>query len=65
MGVFSSIGDRCFWRLNLRHKVVCGQFFCTKHLIVQHCVGELYFLQLTSGGVVTFINERGGYEFLL
>jgi hypothetical protein len=53
MGVFSSIGDRCFWRLILGHKVVCGQFFRTKHLIVQHCVGESYFLQLTGGGVVT------------
>jgi hypothetical protein len=52
MGVFSSIGDRCFWRLTLGHKVVCGQLFRTKHLAIQHCVGESYFLQLTSGGIV-------------
>jgi hypothetical protein len=53
MGVFSSIGDRCFWKLILWHKVVCGQLFHTKHLVVQHCVGESYFLQLIGGGVAT------------
>jgi len=53
VGVFSSIRNRCFWRLALGHKVVCGQLLRTKHLAIQHCVVESYFLQLTSGGVVT------------
>jgi hypothetical protein len=65
MGFFSSIGDRCFLRLILGHKVVCGQFFHSKHLVVQHCVGELYFLQLRGGGVVTSSTTQGGFEFLL
>ncbi len=43
MGVFNLIGDKNFWRLIPRHWVVCGQFFCTKHLVIQHYVGELYF----------------------
>jgi hypothetical protein len=51
MGVFSSIGDWCFWKFILRHGVVCGQLFCTKHLAVQHCVRESYFLHLIGGGV--------------
>jgi len=32
--------------------VVCGQLFRNKHLAIQHCVGESYFLQLIGGGVV-------------
>ncbi len=38
---------------------MCGQLFCTKHLAIQHCVGESYFLQLIGGGVVTLsMNEE-------
>jgi hypothetical protein len=31
--------------------VVCGQFFRTKHLAVQHYASELYFMHFRGGGV--------------
>lgn len=52
MGVFSSVRDKCFWRLILGRRVVCDQLFCTKHLVVQHCASESYFLHLIDGGVL-------------
>ncbi len=51
MGVFSSVRDRHFWKLIPGRWLVCGQLFHTKHLVIQHCFGELYFLHLTSGGM--------------
>jgi hypothetical protein len=38
-----------FWKLVLKR---CGQLFHTKHLAVQHYVGELYFLLFIGGAMV-------------
>jgi hypothetical protein len=46
---FLSFQNRMFWKLILRPRVVCGQLYCTKHLVVQHCANESYFLHLTCG----------------
>jgi hypothetical protein len=50
MKVFNSIEDIHFWRFILGHRVICGQLFCTKHLVVQHIVDELHFMHLIGGG---------------
>jgi hypothetical protein len=52
MRVFISVGNNGFWRFIPRRKVVCGQCFYTKHLAVQHCVNEFYFLHLIDGGML-------------
>jgi hypothetical protein len=49
-----------FWKLVPKR---CGQLFHTKHLAVQHYVGELYFLLFIGGGVCS-INKRKGFELL-
>lgn len=43
--------NRKFWRFILGCRVVYGQLSYTKHLVVQHCAIESYFLYLTCGGV--------------
>ncbi len=52
MKLLWSFGNRKFWRFILGCRGICGQFFCTKHLVVQHCVGKSYFLCLINGGVL-------------
>jgi hypothetical protein len=51
MKLLWSFGGRKFWRFILECKMVCGQLFHTKHLVIQHCVNELYFLHFIGGGM--------------
>jgi hypothetical protein len=44
-------GNKKFWRLIPRHKVVFGQHFGTNHFGVQHFDGEYTFLLFIGGGV--------------
>jgi len=51
MRFFSSFRNKKFWRFILGCRVVYGHFSYTKHLVVQHCAIESYFLYLTCGGM--------------